>query len=60
MNDKYQNAICILAEMLLELKNDNQWKSTLLETREKEIEKLKMKVEYLEGFISEVSNGKDN
>lgn len=60
MNDKYQNAICILAEMLLELKNDNQWKNTLLETREKEIERLKMKVEYLEGFVSEVSNRNEN
>ena len=60
MNDKYQNAICILAEMLLELKNDNQWKNTLLEAREKEIEKLKMKVEYLEGYANEVSNRNDN
>lgn len=60
MNDKYQNAVCILAEMLLELKNDNQWKNTLLETREKEIEKLQMKVEYLEGFVEEVSKRNDN
>lgn len=60
MNDKYQNAVCILAEMLLEIKNDNQWKNTLLEAKEKEIEKLKMKVEYLEGFVSDVSKGNDN
>ena len=60
MNDKYQTAICILAEMLLELKNDNQWKNTSLENREKEIERLKTKVEYLEGFVGEVSKRNDN
>lgn len=60
MNDKYQNAICILSEVLLELKNDNHWKNTLLEDREKEIERLKMKVEYLEGYVGEVSNRNEN
>ena len=59
MNNKYLEAISVLGEMLLELKNDNQWKDTQLEMREKEIEKLKLKVEYVEQYMKDVSNRKE-
>ena len=55
MKNKYLEAICVLGEMLLELKNDNQWKDTQLEMKEKEIEKLKVKVEYVEQYMKDVS-----
>ena len=58
MKNKYLEAISVLGEMLLELKNDNQWKDTQLEMREKEIEKLKVRVEYVEQYKKDVSNRK--
>lgn len=58
MQNKYLEAISVLGEMLLELKNDNQWKDTQLEMRDKEIEKLKLKVEYVEQYMKDVSNRK--
>lgn len=58
MKNKYLEAISVLGEMLLELKNDNQWKDTQLEMREKELEKLKVRVEYVEQYMKDVSNRK--
>lgn len=58
MKNKYLEAISVLGEMLLELKNDNQWKDTQLEMREREIDKLKVKIEYVEQYMKDVSNGK--
>ena len=55
MKNKYLEAVSVLGEMLLELKNDNQWKDTQLEMREKEIEKLKLRVEYYEQYMNDVS-----
>lgn len=57
MQNKYLEAVSVLGEMLLELKNDNHWKDTQLEMREKEIEKLKLKVEYIEKYVNDVSKG---
>jgi len=58
MKNKYLEAVSVLGEMLLELKNDNQWKDTQLEMRDKEIEKLKVKIEYVEQYMNDVSNRK--
>ena len=58
MKNKYLEAVSDLGEMLLELKNDNQWKDTQLEMRDKEIEKLKVKIEYVEQYMNDVSNRK--
>lgn len=60
MKDKYFEAICILSEILLERSNELSWKDTQLEMRDKEIEKLKTKVEYLEGFAGNGANRNDN
>jgi len=59
MKNKYLEAISVLGEMLLELKNDNQWKDTQLEIRDKEIEKLKTKIDYVEKYMNDVSQGKE-
>lgn len=58
MNDKYYDAICVLGEMLINAKNELKWKETQLEMRDKEIEKLKLKLEYIEDFIDNVPNRK--
>lgn len=60
MKDKYFDAICILSEILLDRSNELNWKDTQLEQRDKEIEKLKTKVEYLEGFSVDDANRNDN
>ena len=60
MKDKYFEAICILSEILLERTNELSWKDTQLEMRDKEIDKLKTKVEYLEGFIGDDANRNEN
>lgn len=60
MKDKYFEAICILSEILLERSNELSWKDTQLEMRDKEIDKLRTKVEYLEGFIGDDANRNDN
>lgn len=59
MKNKYLEAVSVLGEMLLELKNDNQWKDTQLELREKEIEKLKIRIEYVEQYMKDVSTRKE-
>jgi hypothetical protein len=59
MKDKYFKALCILSEILLEKDNELSWKDTQLEMRDKEIDKLKVKVEYLENFMPDVSNRND-
>lgn len=58
MNNKYYDAICVLGEMLIESKNELNWKITQLEMRDKEIEKLKLKLEYIESYIDDVSKRK--
>lgn len=59
MDNKYRNAVIVLGEILLEVNNDLKWKSTLLDEKNKEIEKLKMKLEYIEQYIdNSVSNRK--
>lgn len=58
MQNKYINAVCVLGEMLLECSNELKWKDTQLEMRDKEIEKLKTKLEYIENYIDEVSKRK--
>lgn len=58
MNDKYFGAICVLGEMLIEKNNELKWKKTQLELRDKEIEKLKTKLEYIENYIDNVPNRK--
>lgn len=60
MKDKYFEALCILSEILLERSNELSWKDTQLEMRDKEIDKLRTKVEYLEGFIGDDANRNDN
>lgn len=58
MKNKYYDAICTLGEILLEQNNELKWKKTQLELRDKEIEKLKMKLEYIESYIDNVPNRK--
>ena len=58
MKDKYFEAICVLSEMLLDSRNELNWKDTQLDMRNKEIEKLKTKLEYIENYIEEVSKRK--
>lgn len=58
MEDKYINTICVLGEMLINRNNELKWKDTQLDMRDKEIEKLKMKLDYIESYIDEVSNRK--
>lgn len=60
MKDKYFKAICILSEILLEKDNELNWKDTQLELRDKEIDKLRTKVEYIEGLTSDDANRNDN
>lgn len=52
MKDKYFEAICVLAELIIEKNNELKWKQTQLEMRDKEIEKLKTKLEYIEQYIN--------
>lgn len=52
MQDKYYEAICVLGEMLIERNNELKWKQTQLDMRDKEIEKLKTKLEYIEQYIN--------
>lgn len=58
MEEKYINAVCVLGEMLINRNNELKWKETQLEMKDKEIEKLKLKLEYIENYIDEVSNRK--
>lgn len=58
MEEKYINAICVLGEMLINRNNELKWKETQLDMRDKEIEKLKMKLDYIESYLDEVSNRK--
>jgi hypothetical protein len=52
MKDKYFEAICVLGEMIIEKNNELKWKQTQLEMRDKEIEKLKTKLDYIEQYIN--------
>lgn len=59
MNNKYQRAVCLLSEILVETNKELKWKEDLLAVKNKEIEKLKTKLEYIENFFDqEVSNRK--
>lgn len=51
--DKYFEAICVLSELLLEAKNDNEFRRLLLDDRDKEIERLKTKLQYIEQYTEE-------
>lgn len=59
MQDKYFKAICALSEILLEKDNELSWRDTQLNIRDKEIEKLKVKLEYMEEHINNVSPGNE-
>ena len=52
MNDKYYEAIAVLSELIIERNNELKWKQTQLDMRDKEIEKLKTKLEYIEQYIN--------
>lgn len=58
MEEKYINAICILGEMLTNRNDELKWKRTLIELKDKEIEKLKAKLECMEQNANDVSNRK--
>lgn len=58
MQTKYFDAICALSEMVIESSNELKWKTTQLELRDKEIEKLRTKLECVENFIDKVSKRK--
>lgn len=60
MKEKYISAITTLGEILLEKSNELSWKDTQLEMRDKEIEKLKIKLQYLEAYDNEASNRNEN
>lgn len=49
MEIKYINAICELAEVISELKTEMTWKNIQLETKDKEIARLKVELENKEG-----------
>lgn len=53
MKNKYFDAICVLGEMLLDCNNELKWKEQQLEMRDKEIETLKIKLEYIENFFTD-------
>lgn len=48
MTKKYETALIALSEILLEKENALGWKDTQLELRNKEIDRLKAKLEYIE------------
>jgi len=48
--EKYEKALIALSEILLDKNNALQWKDTQLELRDKEIENLKTKLEYIEQY----------
>lgn len=52
MKDKYFEAICVLGELIIEKNNELKWKEQQVEMRDKEIEKLKTKLEYIEQYIN--------
>lgn len=56
MKEEYFNAIVTLGEILLEKTNELSWKKTQLEMRDKEVEQLKIRLEYLESFVDNASN----
>lgn len=49
--EKYEKALIALSEILLDKSNALSWKETQLELRDKEIEALKTKLEYIESLI---------
>lgn len=49
MNNKYYDVICILSEIIDEIKKENQWKDFQIEAKDKEITRLKAKLECKEG-----------
>ena len=50
MTDRYEKALIALSEILLDRQNALQWKETQLDLRDKEIEALKTKLEYIESL----------
>lgn len=50
MTEKYEQALIALSEILLEKSNALQWKETQLSLRDREIEALKTKLEYIESL----------
>lgn len=50
MREKYENALIALSEILLDKQNALLWKDTQLDLRNKEIETLKAKLEYIESL----------
>lgn len=60
MKEKYISAITTLGEILIDKSNEAAWKDTQIEMRDKEIEQLKIKLQYLENFIEDASNRKEN
>lgn len=51
MTDRYEKALMALSEILLDKQNALQWRNTQLELRDKEIENLKTKLEYIESLV---------
>ena len=60
MKEKYISAITTLGEILIDKSNEAAWKDTQLDMRDKEIEQLKIKLQYLENFIEDASNRNEN
>lgn len=52
MKDKYYEAICVMSELIIERNNELKWKQAQLDMRDKEIEKLKTKLDYIEQYIN--------
>lgn len=53
MKEKYFEALCAIGEVLIDVKNEGDWKDTQLTMKNEEINKLKEKIKEIEKYIED-------